>query len=77
MELLWVRHGEPERIAPGTGVRANPALTARGPEQAQRLAAWLAFEPIDVVVSSPLRRAIETAAPIAASCGSRSRSSRA
>ena len=69
MELLWVRHGEPERIAPGTGVRADPELTARGREQAQRLADWLAFEPVDVVVSSPLRRAVETATPIAASCG--------
>jgi broad specificity phosphatase PhoE len=68
MELLWVRHGEPERIAPGTGVRANPALTARGTEQAQRLADWLAFEPIDAIVCSPLRRAVDTATPIAASC---------
>ena len=25
MDLLWVRHGEPERIAPGTGVPADPA----------------------------------------------------
>ena len=69
MELLWVRHGEPERIAPGTGVRADPALTALGREQARRLADWLAFEPIDAIVSSPLQRAIDTAAPIAASCG--------
>jgi broad specificity phosphatase PhoE len=69
MELLWVRHGEPERIAPGTGVRANPALTARGTEQAQRLAAWLAFEPIDAIVCSPLLRAVDTATPIAQSCG--------
>jgi 2,3-bisphosphoglycerate-dependent phosphoglycerate mutase len=69
MELLWVRHGEPERIAPGTGVRADPPLTSRGAEQAQRLAAWLAFEPIDAIVSSPLQRAVDTAAPIAASCG--------
>src|SRR5205823_5346237 len=69
MELLWVRHGEPERIAPGTGVRADPALTDRGAEQAQRLADWLAFEPIDAIVCSPLLRAVETAAPIAASCG--------
>ena len=52
-----MRHGEPERIAPGTGVPADPALTARGREQAERLAAWLAAEPIDVVLSSPQRRA--------------------
>jgi probable phosphoglycerate mutase len=69
MELLWVRHGEPVRIEPGSGVRADPELTARGTEQAQRLAAWLAFEPIDAIVSSPLLRAVDTAAPIAKSCG--------
>jgi len=69
MELLWVRHGEPVRIEPGTGVRADPELTDRGTEQAQRLAAWLAFEPIDAIVSSPLLRAVDTAAPIAKSCG--------
>jgi probable phosphoglycerate mutase len=66
MELLFVRHGEPERIAPGSGVRADPALTVRGEEQAQRLADWLAFESIDAIVSSPMARAIATAAPIAA-----------
>jgi 2,3-bisphosphoglycerate-dependent phosphoglycerate mutase len=69
MHLLWVRHGEPERIAPGTGVPADPALTARGREQADRLAAWLAPETIDVVLSSPQRRAIETAQPIARAHG--------
>jgi probable phosphoglycerate mutase len=69
VELLWVRHAEPERIAPGTGIRADPALTARGTEQAQRLADWLAFEPIDAIVCSPLQRAVDTATPIAASCG--------
>ena len=65
MDLLWVRHAEPERIAPGTGVPANPSLTAAGRAQAQRLADWLAHEHIDAVLSSPQRRAQETAAPIA------------
>lgn len=69
MELLWVRHGEPERIAPGSGVPADPALTERGRDQAERLGAWLALEPIDVVLSSPQRRARETAVPIAAAHG--------
>ena len=69
MDLLWVRHGEPERIAPGLGVPADPALTPLGREQAQRLGDWLAFETIDAVVSSPMRRATETAAPIAAAHG--------
>jgi 2,3-bisphosphoglycerate-dependent phosphoglycerate mutase len=65
VELLWVRHGEPERIETGTGVPADPALTGRGRDQAERLASWLAREPIDAVLSSPQRRARETAAPIA------------
>jgi broad specificity phosphatase PhoE len=69
MDLLWVRHAEPERIAGGSGVPANPQLTARGREQAQRLADWLAHEHVDVVLSSPQRRAQETAAPIAAAHG--------
>src|SRR5512141_808692 len=69
MDLLWVRHGEPERIAPGRGVPADPALTARGREQAERLAAWLAYERVDVVLSSPQRRALETAEPIARAHG--------
>jgi probable phosphoglycerate mutase len=69
MDLLWVRHGEPERIAAGTGVPADPALTARGREQAERLAEWLACESIDVILSSPQRRARETAEPIARAHG--------
>ena len=55
-ELLLVRHGEPE-----ASVRADPGLSAAGFEQAKRLARWLAAESIDVVVSSPLRRAKDTA----------------
>jgi 2,3-bisphosphoglycerate-dependent phosphoglycerate mutase len=65
MEISWVRHAEPVRIAPGRGVPADPELTERGVEQAQRVAAWLAFEPVDVVLSSPLLRARMTAQPIA------------
>jgi probable phosphoglycerate mutase len=65
MEILWVRHAEPERVAPGSGVPANPGLTAAGREQARRLASWLSLEHIDAILSSPQRRARETAAPIA------------
>jgi len=66
MNILWVRHAEPERVAPGTGVPANPGLTELGRRQAERLAQWLAQEPIDAVLSSPQLRALETANPIAA-----------
>jgi len=65
MNIVWVRHAEPERIPAGTGVPANPPLTPTGREQAQRLADWLAHERVDAIVSSPQRRAIETAEPVA------------
>src|SRR5262245_55314371 len=66
MEIIWVRHAEPERVESGTGVPANPPLTTTGHAQASRLAAWLAFEHVDAILSSPQRRARETATPIAA-----------
>jgi broad specificity phosphatase PhoE len=69
MEIVWVRHAEPERVASGTGVPANPRLTRTGRAQAERLAAWLASERVDVIVASPQLRARETAAPIAAAHG--------
>src|SRR3954453_14064406 len=71
MELVLVRHAEPTRIdshEPG-GAPADPALTERGREQAERVAAWLAFESIDTLLVSPKPRALETAEPIAKLCG--------
>ncbi len=68
--ILFVRHGETEanrqRLALG---RADPSLTERGREQAAALAARI--EPLEVatVFASPLLRARETAAPIAAAVG--------
>jgi broad specificity phosphatase PhoE len=62
VDLLLIRHAEPVRIAPGSSTApADPGLTDRGRVQADRLARWLAHEPIDAVLSSPLRRAGETA----------------
>lgn len=70
MELVLVRHAEPVRIAAGeVEGPADPGLTARGAEQARRLAAWLGAEQIDRVITSPLRRARETAAPLARTLG--------
>jgi probable phosphoglycerate mutase len=65
MELLLVRHAEPERIEEADGP-ADPPLQERGRRQAEALAAWLVPERLDGVWSSPLRRAMETAAPVAA-----------
>lgn len=58
--LLLVRHGETEANRAGLHLgRADPPLTEHGREQAERLARWL--PPADVIVTSPLLRARETA----------------
>jgi 2,3-bisphosphoglycerate-dependent phosphoglycerate mutase len=67
MELVLVRHAQPVRVEEGSVAgAADPGLSDAGHTQAERLAAWLAAESPDVVVTSPLRRAAETAAPLAA-----------
>jgi probable phosphoglycerate mutase len=67
MELLVIRHAEPVRVTAqeSGGAPADPELTARGRDQAARLGDWLAAEGVDHVTSSPLRRATQTAAPLA------------
>jgi probable phosphoglycerate mutase len=67
VELLLVRHALPVRIE-GAGVPADPHLSAEGRDQAARLAAAWAGD-VDAVWTSPLRRARETAAPLAAVLG--------
>lgn len=62
-ELILVRHAQPH------GGAADPGLTPAGQEMAQAAARWLAHDDVDIVVASPLRRAIETAQPIAAAVG--------
>jgi probable phosphoglycerate mutase len=71
VELLLIRHAEPVRVAPGEGGGgpADPELTARGRDEAERLAAWLRGEQIDAVITSPLRRASQTAQPVAQAHG--------
>ena len=71
MELLLIRHALPTRITAeeSGGSPADPGLTETGRDQAARLAAWLRVEGVSHVVSSPLRRATETAAPIANTLG--------
>lgn len=64
-QILLVQHGEKVR-APG-----DPGLTAAGQLQAERVASWLVASGIEVtaVWTSPMRRARETAVPIAAAYG--------
>jgi probable phosphoglycerate mutase len=69
VELVLIRHGLPIRVENEPGTPADPPLSDEGREQARRVAEWLAPEGFDAVYSSPMRRAIETAEPLAARLG--------
>ncbi len=70
--LLLIRHAESNWNAAGRWQgHGDPALSERGVEQANLLARELASESIDVIVSSDLRRAAETAAILARARGLR------
>lgn len=69
MELLLVRHGLPNRSEATDAGRADPGLSPAGRAEADAVAAWLLGERVDALYSSPLLRARETAAPIAAALG--------
>ncbi len=64
-----MRHGLPERVETDDGAAADPRLSDVGRAQAELLAEYLATEAIDAVYASPLRRAGETIAPLAARLG--------
>lgn len=68
MDLIIVRHGRPQRVE-GLSEAADPGLTEIGRAQAEAVARFLLREPIDHVVSSPMRRARETAQPLADALG--------
>jgi broad specificity phosphatase PhoE len=67
VQLLIIRHALPRRSEPGQG--SDPDLSEDGIEQAKRLPDALARFPISRVVSSPQRRAIHTAQPVADALG--------
>jgi probable phosphoglycerate mutase len=68
--FLLIRHAAPELVADTLAGRLPGIhLSAQGEQQAQRLAARLAPLPIAAVYSSPLERALHTAAPLAACRG--------
>lgn len=64
-----MRHALPVRARGVDGAAADPGLADEGHQQAQRIAGWLAAEHVDAVVSSPARRARETAAPLGEALG--------
>jgi broad specificity phosphatase PhoE len=68
MELVLIRHALPLRVT-GVDGPADPRLSEAGLAQAALLAVYLDDDPVTAVYSSPLRRAVETAAPLAARRG--------
>jgi probable phosphoglycerate mutase len=69
--FLLIRHGENEYVKTGRMAARLPGvhLNDRGREQAAALAACLKEAPLAAIYSSPLERAMETAAPIASERG--------
>ena len=71
MELILVRHARPFAVDDDPN-GADPELTPEGHQQAQVLAAAFgsgALGPVTGLVSSTMRRAVQTAAPVAEALG--------
>ena len=64
MELILVRHARPVRRENVDGP-ADPELSEDGISQAKHFAQYMHGEHIDALYSSPLKRAIQTADPLA------------
>jgi probable phosphoglycerate mutase len=67
--LLLIRHGRSADVVPGTPEAHDPVLHELGHQQVRALVARLAEIPIHAVYSSQLKRAVETARPLAAARG--------
>jgi probable phosphoglycerate mutase len=63
MEIVLIRHGEPEWVRDGLNV-VDPPLTERGFMQAECVGRELGQLTFDEIVVSPLRRARQTASPL-------------
>ena len=64
VELILVRHALPIRREVTEGA-ADPELSVDGLAQAQHFANYMALEHIDAIYSSPMKRAVQTAEPLA------------
>ena len=65
MELIIIRHAQPEAQNLGEGGPADPPLSALGFQQAAATATLLATEGVSHVVTSTMLRAIQTGQPLA------------
>jgi broad specificity phosphatase PhoE len=66
---LLVRHGHAAHVDRWLAGRRDVGLSEAGREHARRLRTAFAWTPLTAVYSSPLQRAIDTAAPLAADHG--------
>ena len=74
--IYVVRHGEREDFIDPSWNNTHerffdPPLSAHGLEQAQEVSKFFADKKVDMVFSSPLIRAIQTALPTAKACGTK------
>lgn len=72
--LVLVRHTESVRPAAGEPIplldgQGDPELTAAGHDQAERIASRLGSEKFDALYTSPMRRTVQTAQPLATTLG--------
>ncbi len=68
MELVLVRHAQPEWVRDGLNV-VDPPITELGRRQAEALATAMSGQDFDEVLVSPLLRARQTAAPVLRALG--------
>ena len=66
MELILIRHGLPNHVVTNDGTPADPPLSLIGHQQSKLMAEWLETSALDRLYSSPMVRAMETAAPLSA-----------
>jgi len=64
VELILIRHALPVRREVADGA-ADPELSREGTHQARLLADYLGVEVLDALYTSPMRRAVQTAEPLA------------
>lgn len=70
MRLLIIRHAQSANNAGALPLVADPPLTGTGERQAQRLAAARGvLDDLDLLYVSPMRRTLQSAAPVAAATG--------
>jgi len=70
MYLYLIRHGQSENNALDESLRVHdPGLTEIGATQVEYLGNWFSVRPLDVLMTSPFRRALLTTVPIARATG--------